>query len=124
MDIMNQDQELITDVKSVYASKQYYLNKFMGWNVYGKTPEGLELLGTLDEEKEATQIVKEISKLMKKGIVYYEFPQLVESVEFDMVIEGLEGKFFVNQTNPTKRLFWSLYVASIVLAVIVIKFVL
>ncbi|HEY9060987.1 MAG TPA: hypothetical protein VIO64_10875 [Pseudobacteroides sp.] len=91
MNIRNQDKELIWGVKRVYASKQYHERKFIGWNVYAiDGDDDVELLGTLDEEREATQIVNEIRKLMAKGVDYYEFPELVEDVWMDMKIEDIE----------------------------------
>jgi hypothetical protein len=95
MDIRNQDGELVQNIISVYSSDHYHDNRLFGWNVYGINTQGKrELLGTLDEKYEANQITAEITTLISKNVDYYEFPEPMEDIDFEIEIEELERNLF------------------------------
>lgn len=92
MKIKSQDGRHYNIVK-VYFKAHYYGDLFMGWNIYGESPKGRKyLLGTMDTDIEAHQIVNEIQKLMAKGISTYSIPEPVEEYEAEAIIAELEAK--------------------------------
>lgn len=89
--IQSQDKDILFSLPTkplfsgIYTKDIYVRGKFFGTNIYGKTLFGTYLLGTYEPE-ESEQVISEIFKLHKKGILYYVMP--APSGEFDSGVFG------------------------------------
>lgn len=92
MYIQSQDKDTIFTLsdkgilKGCVFTKDHYIDgQFYGTNIYGKTLLKTVLLGTYEPE-EAEQIVKEIYRLLRKGMKFYVMPEsadIPEVIEYD-----------------------------------------
>ncbi len=85
MRIINQDRDAIIIADMATYDPVFYEGTLIAFNIYGvnlKTKER-QLLGTVDDDVEAIELVTDINSLIEEGFEEYEMPLLIDLEELE-----------------------------------------